>query len=153
MGSTIFWTVLSGVLTFVVGQILLKMFVEPVLETRKTIGQVAYMLCNRGQFIHNPGVLDLERTKAVSEEMRALAAALYAQLYAVPAYPLVAPVFRLPGTERVVEAATALAGLANSLYDASNPRSHEWNAKRVEAISKKLGLYLHEDQRWPHDLR
>ncbi len=152
MTSTIFWTVLSGALTFVIGQIVLKMMVEPVLEMRKTIGQIAHTLGNRSQFIHNPGTLDLEITKEVAEEMRILSAALYAHLYSVPAYPILAPIFRLPATERVVQAAKTLSGLANSLYDSKNPKIYEWNTKSVESISNKLGLYLHEERRWPSEL-
>lgn len=151
MNSTIFWTILSGILTFIAGQMLLKMIVEPVLEARKTIGLVAHALLNRAAYIANPGLSELESIKAVSSELRQLAAALHAHLYSVPAYPIFSPLFRLPRTEAVLTAVKNLIGLSNSLYDAKSPRVYEINAKRVEAIANSLGLYMHENERCPKD--
>jgi hypothetical protein len=42
MDFTVFFTVLSGVITFVVGQIIVKLILDPVRDTRKTIGLVSH---------------------------------------------------------------------------------------------------------------
>lgn len=51
MNSTVFLTVLSGVITYVLGQLVLKLVIEPVQELRKTIGVVAHAMIERAPII------------------------------------------------------------------------------------------------------
>lgn len=41
MNTTVFLTVISGVLTYVLGQLVLKLVIEPAQEMKKLIGQIA----------------------------------------------------------------------------------------------------------------
>ena len=56
MDLTVFLTVLSGVLTYVVGQLVVKLVIEPVQEARRTIGQISHSLIEHAHVIANPGV-------------------------------------------------------------------------------------------------
>ena len=57
MDYTIFWTVLSAVTSFVIGQVIVKLVIEPVQEMKKTVGQVAHALIDRAHVISSPGTL------------------------------------------------------------------------------------------------
>ena len=54
MDWTVFLTVISGVLTYVLGQLVLKLVIEPVQETKRTIGQISHSLIEHGNVIQNP---------------------------------------------------------------------------------------------------
>lgn len=148
MDHTVFFTVLSGVLTYVAGQLVLKLVLDPVHELRKTIGQVAHTLILRANIISNPGVPSKEVMDATSDELRALSSQLQSHLYLVPKYSLTAKVFRLPTLRQISEASSALIGLSNSVYR-STGNVYEANAKRVEAVCDSLGIYFPEEGRWP----
>lgn len=140
MNSTVFLTVLSGVLTFVLGELVLKLVIEPVQEMKKLIGQVAHSLTEHANVIQNSGALAEDKMRATSDHLRKLSAHLEAQLYLVPAYPFTASVFRLPSTAKVIDAAGALIGLSNGLFHATNG-IHEQNVERVNRVRGSLGLY------------
>ena len=42
MDATVFYTVFAGVLTYVAGQLISKLVIEPVQDTRKPIGQISH---------------------------------------------------------------------------------------------------------------
>ena len=152
MDSTVFFTVLSGVITFVIGQLIVKLFLDPVQDMRKTIGLVSHTLVERANVIANPGVPEKQVTDDTSDELRRLSSQLHAHLYLVPSYNATSRVFSLPSKEKLLAASAALIGLSNSVYRADE-RVYETNAKRVEQISDSLGIYLAEGARWPKDLK
>lgn len=151
MNTTVFITVLSGVLTYVLGQLVVKLVIDPVQETKRTIGQVAYSLIEKANIISNPGVLSAEEMNDTAKHLRQLSSQLNSHLYLVPRYPLTAKVFRLPQKESVLKASSFLIGLSNSL-DRADIRGYETNAKRVEAIHDLLGIHFEEGRRWPKDI-
>ena len=51
---TVFLTVFSGVVTYIVGQLVLKLLIEPVQDLKKTIGMISYAIIERGSVISNP---------------------------------------------------------------------------------------------------
>lgn len=56
MDLTVFLTVLSGVMTFVIGQLIVKLLLDPVQDMKKTIAQISHTLIERENVIANPGV-------------------------------------------------------------------------------------------------
>jgi hypothetical protein len=152
MNATVFLTVLSGVLTYVAGQLVLKLVIEPVHELRKTIGLISHVLIERANVIQNPGVPTEEVMDITSQELRKLSSLLQSHLYLVPKYDLTARVFRLPSKQELLNASSALIGLSNSVYRATG-NVYEVNAKRVETVCDSLGIYLDEANRWPKELK
>ena len=152
MGLTVFFTVLSGVITFVVGQLVVKLVLDPVHDLKKTIGQISHTLVERANVIGNPGVPTKEVMDETSDLLRKLSSQLHAYLYLVPAYDATCRVFRLPSKEKLLAASTNLIGLSNSVYRA-DAKVYENNAKRVEAICDSLSIYIAEGSRWPKEIK
>ena len=152
MGFTVFFTVLSGVITFVVGQLVVKLVLDPVHDLKKTIGQISHTFVERANVIANPGVPAKEVMDETSDLLRKLSSQLHAHLYLVPAYDVTCRVFRLPSKEKLLAASTNLIGLSNSVYRAYD-KVYETNAKRVEAICDSLGIYIAEGSRWPKEIK
>jgi len=150
VNETVFLTVLSGVATFVLGELVLKLVIEPVQDTKRLIGQIANSLTEHASVIHNPGVPSQDAMKATSQHLRKLSGQLESQLYLVPVYRVTAFVFRLPSRKKLLAAVKALMGLSNSVFRASDG-IYEQNANRVEVIHDSLGLYLPEGDRWPKE--
>ena len=148
MNITVFITVLSGVLTYVIGQLVSKLLIEPVQEMKKTISEISLALIEHSQVIHNPGVLSEERTFEAVSHLRKLSSKLHAHLYLVPKYNLTAKLFGLPEKTKLLSAAADLLTLSNSVFKASD-KIYEQNAKRQERICDSLSIYFPEDKRWP----
>ena len=51
MNSTVFLTVLSGVITYVLGQLVLRLVIEPVQELRRTISVISHALIRSARHI------------------------------------------------------------------------------------------------------
>lgn len=148
MNCTVLLTIVSGVLTFVLGQIFVKLVIEPVHEMKKTLGQISHSLIEHANVIANPGVPSKEVMYEASQQLRRLSSQLHAHLFLVPLYVVTARIFFLPSTPKVREASTALIGLSNSLFQPTQ-EIYEQSAKRVELICDSLGIFLAEGDRWP----
>ena len=150
MNSTVFLTVLSGVTTYVLGQLVLKLVIDPVQELRRTIGIISHALIERANVIQNPGVPTKEVMDETSRELRKLSSQLQSHLYLVPIYGATAWVFRLPAAEKIRAASSALIGLSNSVFQ-SRESLYKINSKRVETVCDSLGIYMAEEDRWPKE--
>jgi hypothetical protein len=113
---TVFLTVFSGVVTYIVGQLVLKLLIEPVQDLKKTIGMISYAILERGSVISNP----CNSTNAVMDdtarELKKLAAHLRAHLSLIPCYPRSARIFRLPSQANIDQAMRNLIGLSNGIH-------------------------------------
>ncbi|BFU89436.1 MAG: hypothetical protein NTAFB01_06230 [Nitrospira sp.] len=150
---TIFFTVLSGVITFVLGQLVVKLILDPVQDLKKTIGQISHALVEQANVIANPDVSTKEEKNETSALFRKLSASLHAHLYLVPAYVTTCRVFCLPSKEKLLSASTNLIGLSNGVYSGNRIKADETNTKRIEAVCDSLGIYIAEKLRWPKDLK
>jgi hypothetical protein len=150
MNLTVFFTVFAGVLTYVAGQLIVKLVIEPVQDARRTIGQISHALIERANVIHNPGAPSAEVMTETSRELRKLSSQLQAHLYLVPAYKATATLFRLPSRPKLLKAASHLIGLSNSLHRATDS-VYEQNAKRVETICDALSIFLPDEERLPKE--
>ncbi len=151
MNETIFLTIFAGVITFVIGQVIVKLVIDPVQDMKSTIGQISHTLVLYANVISNPGVTKQELMDEASHALRNLSSRLRAHLSLIPKYKITSKVFGLPSFSRVRTASTALIGLSNSVYRETE-RVFEQNAKRVELVHDSLGIPLDEDDRWPKDL-
>jgi hypothetical protein len=143
---TVFLTIFSGVVTFVLGQLTLKLLIEPVQEFKKTIADIALSLIEYSNIYANPGVAGVEVEKKASEELRKLSSRLNAQVYLIPFYGITAQVFRLPSRKQVVNAVSALIGLSNGVFKSSTDLVST-NLRRAESIRSTLGIYVPDNER------
>ena len=65
---TIFATVISGTLIFVIGQIILKFIIEPIHKQKEIIGEIADALIYYADVFSNPAYEDESKNSRMSEK-------------------------------------------------------------------------------------
>jgi hypothetical protein len=142
---TVFLTVFSSVITFVLGQLAIKLLVDPIHDFRKTVADIALALIEYANVYANPGVAESEIENKVSGELRRLSARLNAQTYLIPCYPITAKIFGLPSREKVVDATINLIGLSNGVFQSAFNLGLV-NVERADKIRKALGIFIPENE-------
>lgn len=140
MNVTVLLAVVSGVLTYVLGQFALELVIESVYETKRTIEQISHSLIAYAHVINSPGFASQELLNETSEHLRKLSSQLIGHLYLVPQYDLTAWVFRLPSRDKMLLATGELIGLANNVFR-SGDKTQERIDKRIKNIRDSLGIY------------
>jgi hypothetical protein len=134
--STVFFTVVSGTLVYVLGQLLSKFVVDPIYELRKTIGEVRFNLSFYGPPIHTPVARDKEVSDKAGSALLKSSSDLFSKLHAVPFY-----FGLLPARQSIERAADQLRGLSTDVYSQNaTARDLERIAAKVKNIEKLLGL-------------
>jgi len=103
---TVFTTVLAGVLTFVVGQIIVKAVLEPAIELKKLIGRIAYDL----DFYANQMYGDQPLADEARQKFRQHACDLREKLNVILWYRGLSRIFALPAETDVFKASAELIG-------------------------------------------
>ena len=132
----VFATVLSGVLVFVLGQVFLKMILEPVNKLKQTIASVSHAYLLHAPVFFNPVVSQDDEKKKTREQFRLLSGQLYAD-----ANRHVSRVFGLPSWEKVHESAQCLVAIGNWLFS-GNTATIEHILKNWQQAADNLGLYI-----------
>jgi hypothetical protein len=143
---TIFLTIFAGVVTFVLGQIFLKLLVDPVHEFKRTIADISHALIEYADTYSNPGVTGEENEMMVSKEFRKLSSRLNAQMYLIPSYDKTAKLFSLPSRNNVAQASRYLIGISNSVFKTAAHLAVK-NAEKADLICDCLGIYVTEQDR------
>ena len=143
---TIFLTILAGVATLVLGQIALKLFIDPVQEFKRVIADISSALIEYANVFGNPRLLGEENEKRISGELRKLSSRLNAQMYLIPAYGMTSRVFCLPTKQKLTEAAEYLIGLSNG-FGGNNPDQGALNMYKAQHVCDALSIYVSERER------
>jgi hypothetical protein len=134
----VFWTVFSGTLVFVVGQIVLNSFIEPWQRQREAVARVAYILDRYNAEILTPGVAKREAMDEAATELRRSMADLTVGPNAIPFYGALSRFLKLPSNCDLREAQKHLWGLSNSIHD-----QHSTNADaRLSITTERLRIKL-----------
>ena len=147
----VFLTIFSGVTVYVLGQILMKLLIEPIHGYKATVGEISIALVNLANIYANPGVHTVERNDAASCELRMLASKLSAQIFLIPCYDWTAKVFRLPSKDQIHEVKSNLIGLSNGVHD-KGPQGGKFslaevNSRRAQKICNILGIFVPENEK------
>lgn len=137
-GTTVdvFWTVLAGVAVYVLGQAVVKFFIEPWHEYRMLVGRIAHAMILYRTANNDPNLVSPVPLEEARRELRSLAGELWQRTYAIPLYGALSRVFRgLPSRPEIREASGNLIGLSNSLGRT------EPGADRVSTIRHALHMY------------
>ncbi len=127
-------TAFFGVVVFVVGQVVLKFFVEPIQEQAKVKGEVSNALVF---YANVEGALTTpELREEAKTQLRGLAARLRASVSQIPWYGVFEALRLVPKEKSVMDASAALIGLSNSL----SRDDYEAGDRRRKAIAEALGL-------------
>lgn len=119
MIGQVFWTVLSGVLVFVIGQLLVKFAIEPMHEYRKLCGEIADALVFYANVTARYTGIQKELLEEAQRTYRRLAGQLYARAHVIRLYPVWAFVRLVPRRKDLAQASSSLIGLSNNVFDQS----------------------------------
>lgn len=120
MMSDLFATIFSGVTVFVLGQIFVKMFIEPVQEIKKTIAKIRMDIHRYGHIIHNYNNIDENIRNETSAILRNLSAELIAHLELIPFFSFASKIFKFPKPENIKKASINLIALSNWMLYPNN---------------------------------
>lgn len=131
------FTLISGVVVLVVGQIITKFFIEPIHEQGKIIGEIAYSLTMYSNVYSNPGIVKREKMDEASTVLRKCASQLLAVTYSLKLYWLWEKLKIVPQCDAIELASMKLIGLSNFLYDPEvNAKvSNDWGIEIKKALS------------------
>lgn len=111
--SDIFFTVTSGFLVFVLGQIAIIFIVKPIKNFKKVIGEIQHTIIYYAN-IFSPMFGDETKKDEASKKFRTLGAELISSMKVIPFYESFR-LFGLPSNKKIREAHSALIGLSNSV--------------------------------------
>ena len=120
-------TVISGVLVYITGQLIMKFIIEPVHDQKKVIGEIADAIIFYGNKYYFPsypvsavGAVDLtsyykkaKDEKRVGDGIRKLGSLLIAKTHMIPFYKQLATIRIVKPMKNIVKAKKALIGLSN----------------------------------------
>lgn len=128
----VFATIVAGITVFVLGQILLKLVIEPIQKLRETIAEVAFHLANDHAVIHNAETVKKEEAEAVFSNLRNLGARLVSSQQLVPFYPSLRKCFFLPEKANIGKAAQRLFQIPNHMYGNHPQKYNRLDLYRIE---------------------
>ena len=131
----IFLTIISGVIIFVVGQIILKLFVEPWQKQRECIAKISNNLLLYANVYGTVGATSIEETKAISLEIRKLAAELIESCHRIPFYEQITKTKIFPSLETILKVQKNLIGLSNSLNNGDSNKNYD-KAEEIKSLLK-----------------
>ena len=144
--ALVFYIILAGVIVYVLGEIIVKIVIDPVQELKRVIAEIAFKL------IHYSHVFKLasseesagqemgqaigrEKLEEAADEYRRLASILNAGYHLVPFYAIARLVFFLPKEADIIDARNALLEMSEEIFAA--PKSFVISERR-KSIEKML---------------
>lgn len=135
-----FTTIISAVMIFVLGQIGLKLIIEPIQELKKEISEILNATVFYADRISNPNSNSQDVVDEVSKILRKHASNLEAKSSIIPFYRIF-EIFRvLPNKQNMSEAKSHLIGLSNSLSNSENNNGMN-NSTKNNHIKRLLTTY------------
>jgi hypothetical protein len=139
----IFLTILAGAGTFVLGQIFMKLLIDPVQVLKVTIAEIADKLIYFANVYANPKPAGDEKQTIMSSELRILSSKLQSGMYLIPAYKITAWIFGLPTKESIVRASEHLIFIHNG-YDGGQVSQGVLNCYAAQNACLALNIYISE---------
>ena len=146
--AIVFYIVLAGLIIFVAGQIIVKIFIDPVQELKRVIADIAFKLIHYShvyriapsgeeEAVGEEGQrsIDPEKLELAANEYRKLASMLNAGYRLVPFYAIARLLFFLPRESDIIDARNELIEMAEEIFTA--PKSFVISERR-KSIERKL---------------
>lgn len=130
-------TILVGVIVFVSGQILLKIFIEPVNDLLLEIGKVSDALIFYSNIYTNPGssIIPDEKKREASQALRRRATFLISKANMVKLYGIPSTIGLLPSKKNILEAHKELIFLHNAIFKGDAVKNYE-SGKQIQKLLK-----------------
>ena len=135
---TIFWTAISGVVVYLIGQCILQFVLEPIKDFNKECGDLSYLL-----LFYQAQITNAHGGKKEQDEIKQMGAALISTVMRIPFYSLLMrlKIFGLPSRANVFAAAREINGIAHGMVagnqDATSARR---NTDALVRISDLLNI-------------
>ncbi|MEK6833621.1 MAG: hypothetical protein AABY32_06265 [Nanoarchaeota archaeon] len=113
MNNQVFYTVTSGTLVFVIGQILQKFFLEPIYEYKKTIGEIDNKLKFYANILTNSG-FNQKIILEITNTMRTLSCQIESNYKQIPFTDFLSRIGCIEGKKEIAEVAQGLIFLSNA---------------------------------------
>jgi|CXWL01.1.fsa_nt_gi hypothetical protein len=117
MIGQVFWTVLSGTTVFVLGQIFVRMVLDPVHELQKQRGDIADALIFYANVTIRYSGIKQEELEKSQDVYRQKASQLIAKAHMLRFYWLWSCLLMVPPRKNIAAAARSLIGLSNNVFD------------------------------------
>jgi len=142
---SIFFTILAGVITFVIGQVILRIYIEPVQSFRTLIGETSAALINYGILGKKNKEQSTALIQGASQDFRLIASKLESGTYLIPNYSRVSKFLGLPSEADIYESVSYLIDISNSLGNLTEPRAmnfvfEHYNAEKAEKVRQLLKI-------------
>ncbi len=136
---SIFSTVISGVLVFVVGQFILKLTLEPIVDLKKVFGEISALFLSRQAKIRNANA-----DQQTANEIKRLSASLLSQKQAIWGYNLFIHLLQLPKNDSIIDACGAL-NMLSYLVFRTDKRNQDENVyaritEQMETVDRCLKI-------------
>jgi hypothetical protein len=129
--ALVFYIILAGVIIYVLGEIIVKIVIDPVQELKRVIAEIAFKLIHYSHVFRlasseEPSgeaarqTIDQEKLEQAADEYRKLASMLNAGYRLVPFYSISKLLFFLPKEADIIEARNALL----------EPAMHCWRCRK-----------------------
>jgi len=135
--TNIFSTIAIGFTIFTLGQIFLKMVIEPVQNLKTTISEIAFTLANYYLIFHNVDVVDKEHADSAFDTTREFSYKLHAEVSLIPFYTYSRHIFRLPSKEKIEKASEELLYISNTIFS-----TDDLKCERIDKNSKNVFDFL-----------
>ena len=144
----VFYIILGGVIIYVLGEIIVKIVIDPVQELKRVIADIAFKLIHYSHVYkitssEEPSgeaaekTIDQEKLEQAADEYRKLASMLNAGYRLVPFYAIAKLLFFLPKEADIIDARNKLLEMSEEIFAA--PKSFVISERR-KSIEKKLKI-------------
>lgn len=113
MNNQVFYTVLSGTLVFVFGQILQKFFLEPIQGYKKTVGEIDNKLKFYANILTNTG-FNQKILVEITDTMRTLSCQIESDYKQIPLTGVMSRIGLIENKKEIAEVAQGLIFLSNA---------------------------------------
>ncbi len=131
--NVVFQTVISGVLVFIIAQVIQKFFIEPIRKYKTNLAKIDNKLKFYADVIGNPGGLPKKIILKCSDEIRNLSCELETSYKQIP-FTFLRKIIKSP--KLISDSASLLIRLSNSLYQGDPSNNHD----DMQNIRKNLGI-------------
>lgn len=133
-------TLLGGIALFCLTNILTKLFFDPVLALRKTLGDVSFCVQYHGWvFLASSDLIEKERLNKVFDELRTLTARMRAEADSIFCYHVFVRLRVLPPHRDLIEAAGYLIRISNCMGGPKNDLVFQDMHKVQELLKIDIG--------------
>ena len=137
------FAIIMGVLVFLIGQVLIKLFIHPVFETKLYIAETARDLIYYKNVYADPGNRHSAETESHAYTcLREHASQLVIGHYMIPCYAVMAHLFHLPTANESHKIRKLLIDLSNNVYSENKDR-RSIGTEKLKEIRQLLKIQTH----------